>query len=276
MRSEQFAINAISTANASLEELCPAYAAAGFRQVEFPIKRLKEWMGTDRRAADVRELLGSHGLRCVGGFEVSVLAFADDQVKVKESQQRLISNGQLLSHLGGGVMVVGSDSPEIKTLNALEQLGKAMSRLVDQIPSNVSMALEFNWSELAKSLKGAYVAVAAANHPRVGLVFDPAHLYTTASKTEDLTDAVIQKIIHVHVNDMCDKPGDLSDCNGDRVLPGEGCLDLKSIFSRIEQGGYKGLYSIELFNADLWKLPVDECARRCYAAMEQLAKDVGE
>ena len=206
----------------------------------------------------------------MGGFETSVLAFSADQAKAKEADQRLISNAQFLAHLGGGIMVVGSDAPETKTVEALDQLGKKLHRLAEQIPTTVSIALEFNWSAIAKSLKGASRAVEAANHPRVGLVFDPAHLYTTASKTEDLTAAVIKKIIHVHVNDMHDKPGDLSNCNADRVLPGQGCLDVPGLIRTLEQAGYKGLFSIELFNDELWKLPPEQCARQCYQSMQQL------
>ena len=63
------------------------------------------------------------------------------------------------------------------------------------------------------------------------------------------------------------KPGDRSDCNGDRVLPGEGILPLKAMFNRIEAAGYKGFFSIEMFNADLWALPCGEAAKRMYASM---------
>ena len=74
----------------------------------------------------------------------------------------------------------------------------------------------------------------------------------------------MKKILHVHVDDMREKPGDLSNCNDDRVLPGEGCLDLKALLGRIESFGYRGFFSLELFNADLWQLPVEEAANRSY------------
>lgn len=275
MQMNQVAINAISTAKGPLEELCRAYAAAGFERVEFPLPMLKQWMKEHgKKAADVKKLLEQHKLRCVGGFEAGVLAFSNDSAKVKENHDLTIANCQLLADLGGGILVIGSDAPEKKDVAGLKQLGQTLRGLAEKIPASVSLALEFNWSAIAKSLKGAYLAVEAANHPRVGIVFDPAHAYCTASKTEDLTPAVIGKIIHVHVDDMRDKPGDLSDCNGDRLLPGEGCLDLVGMFRRLEQAGYRGLFSIELFNADLWKLPTEDCAKRCYAAMQQLAKSI--
>jgi 2-keto-myo-inositol isomerase len=66
---------------------------------------------------------------------------------------------------------------------------------------------------------------------------------------------------------MSDKPADLTHRDFDRVLPAEGVLDLHGIIATLEQGGYNGFFSIELFNADLWQLPAKEAARRCYESL---------
>ena len=63
---------------------------------------------------------------------------------------------------------------------------------------------------------------------------------------------------------MAAKPGELSDCNADRVLPGEGILDLPALIAVLERHGYAGFFSIEMFNADLWAMPAAEAAERCY------------
>ena len=54
---------------------------------------------------------------------------------------------------------------------------------------------------------------------------------------------------------MPDKSADLTHRDADRVLPGEGLLDVPEILGTIERCGYDGFFSIELFNADLWRLP---------------------
>jgi 2-keto-myo-inositol isomerase len=73
---------------------------------------------------------------------------------------------------------------------------------------------------------------------------------------------------------MRDKPPELSNCNSDRVLPGEGILDLPAILGQIERHGYEGAFSIELFNEDLWAMPVEEAARRMYESLLLLCEDV--
>jgi 4-hydroxyphenylpyruvate dioxygenase len=264
--SGQIAINAITTAaDAPLDELCAAYAAAGFRNVEFPLGRIRKYTG------NFAALLRRHNLRFIGGFDTHVACFGDARA-MEENHARIIANAELVAKLGGSFLLVGTDGPSEKSFVALDAIGRTMVSLVGQIPPAVSLAVEFNWSPVVKSLRSARIVCDVANHPRVGICFDPAHYHCTASKFEDLTPAVVGKILHVHVNDMRDKPGELCDCNADRVLPGDpaGALDLRAILGRIEALGYRGFFSLELFNEEIWKLPIAEASRRCYAAMQQL------
>jgi sugar phosphate isomerase/epimerase len=82
----------------------------------------------------------------------------------------------------------------------------------------------------------------------------------------------VKWIKHVHLNDMPDIPADLAHRDFDRVLPGEGVLDLPEIISALERNGYEGYFCIELFNAELWGLPTKEAARRCYESLLPLCE----
>jgi hypothetical protein len=63
----------------------------------------------------------------------------------------------------------------------------------------------------------------------VGVLFDAAHYHCTPTKFDQIDAENTPLVRHVHVDDMQDKPGELSHCNSDRVLPGEGCLDLPAL-----------------------------------------------
>src|SRR5436190_24152450 len=110
MISDQIAINAISTAEAPLEELCAAYAGAGFRNVEFPLGRVKKFLAGGKTIADFKKILDSHGLRCIGGFETHVACFGDVE-EMRLNHEIVLGNARLISALGGGVLVVGTDGP---------------------------------------------------------------------------------------------------------------------------------------------------------------------
>ena len=131
----------------------------------------------------------------------------------------------------------------------------------------MDIAVEFNWSPIVKSLPSAVRVAQKADHPRVGVLFDTAHYHVTPTKLSDINAETVRWIKHAHVNDMPDKPADLTHRDADRVLPGEGVLDLPEIIDALERNGYDGFFSIELFNADLWRLPAKEAARRCYESL---------
>ena len=269
MNLDQIAINSVSTKADSMEETLAAYAAAGFTKVEFAIPQIKDWLGEERTVADFRALLDEYGLRCIGGFEAVALCFADDAERAANHDLH-VANAKLLDELGGGVLVIGSDGPPEPSVDSLAVVGQTLRDLIERFPPSVAIAVEFNWSPLIRSLRGAAAVAEAADHPRVGILFDLAHYHCTASKFEDLAERVVGRILHVHVDDMRNKPGDLCNCNSDRVLPGEGCLDLPGILGRIEQFGYTGNFAIEMFNDDLWAKPADEAAKLMYDSMTEL------
>jgi 2-keto-myo-inositol isomerase len=271
MNEDQIAINSVTTRQRSLEEAAAAYAGAGFRNVEFVLPLLKEWLAGGRTVTDLAELLQSHGLRSIGGFETHLQCVAPDDVR-RRSLETLVANARLVEELGGGVMVIGTDGPPRPSMEALDVLAAALRRLMEETEGlRVTIALEFNWSPLVRSLKSAVAVCGKVDHERLGVLFDPAHHYATPTKLEDMTADTVGWIRHVHVDDMRDKPADLSDCNSDRVLPGEGILDLGSIIDRLEAAGYRGYYSIEMFNEDLWALPA-EAARRSFQSMLPLCR----
>jgi 2-keto-myo-inositol isomerase len=272
MKRSQLAINSVSTRQSSLEEALAAYAAAGFRLVEFQLGYLKEWLALGHTVADAGALLASNGLRCIGGFQARVDCFTSPEAQ-RVNHQLHRENAALLHALGGGTLVVGTDGPPQPSLEALETIGDKIAGLANtlEVP-DVIIAVEFNWSPAVRTLHSAVRVAERADHPRVGVLFDPAHYYVTPTKFEHLTAETVRWIKHVHLDDMQDKPGELSNCNSDRVLPGQGVLDLPAIISRLEEFGYDGWYAIEMFNADLWQAPVREAARACYQSLLPLCR----
>lgn len=272
MDTAQLAINSISTRHKDLEEALEAYSNAGFRNVEFFLPLVKDWISRGQSAAEARQLLSARDLRSIGGFETHVDCFGDGETR-RANHQVHLSNASLVHELGGGTLVVGTDGPPEPSVEALDTVAETLRDLVrDMEGLDVNIALEFNWSPLVKSLRSAVAVAEKVDHPRVGVLFDPAHYFTTTTKFEDLDESTVRWIKHVHLNDMRDKPGELSDSNADRVLPGKGVLDLSSIISALEEHGYEGFFSIEMFNEDLWELPAAETARLSYESLVPLCR----
>lgn len=265
MKKEQLAINSVST-KGDFEEMLAGYRDAGFRKVEFALWQVKEYLGKERTPAELRALLDRHELQCIGGFEAGLECFSDN---VKANQDFHVENARLLHSLGGTNMVIGMDGPkENPGMESLDVLAKGLRDVADRIAEfGVNILIEFNWSPLVKSFRTAAEIVRRSGAKNAGVVFDPAHYHCTPTKFDQLNAENVATIKHVHVDDMRDKPGELSNCNDDRELPGDGILDLRAIFGRIEELGYRGDFSIEMFSQKLWALPPAEAARRMYRSL---------
>lgn len=273
MKRSQLAINSVSTTQAGLPEALAAYADAGFPGVEFVLPLAKDWIAQGHTLDNLRTLLASHHLRCIGGFQTHVECFGTPETR-RANHDLQLENLLLVHKLGGGTVVVGTDGPGQSSLAALDTIADVLGELTRQIEGlNVSIALEFNWSPVVKSLQSAVHVVKGVNHPQLGILFDPAHYHTTVTKFEHLTADTVPWIKHVHLNDMRDKPGEHSNCNSDRVLPGQGIINLPALITRLEEHGYNGFYSIEMFNEELWQLPAAEAARQCYQSLLPLCED---
>ncbi|MCL4545455.1 MAG: sugar phosphate isomerase/epimerase [Chloroflexi bacterium] len=267
MKVTQLAINSVSTRQQTLEEALDAYAAAGFQKVEFKLNQLKDWLAQGHTIAEARALLGRRGFRCIGGFEAQVECFTSPDAQ-RANHDRHRENAALIHALGGGILVVGTDGPPERSPETLATIARVLARLVATLERfDVVIALEFNWSPVVKSLQSAVRIVEQVQHPQLGVLFDAAHYYTTPTKSEHLTPDTVRWIKHVHLNDMRDKPADFSNCNTDRVLPGQGILDLPALISTLEQHGYSSWYSIEMFNETLWQMSADEAARACFQSL---------
>jgi len=271
MKRSQLGINSVSTGHKTLEEGLDAYAAAGFTNVEFALGQLE-----GKSAGEVRRALQERGLNILGGFFCELQAFSDDEARAA-NRKVLLEKARFLSEVAQGApqnMVVGTDYRPIGELDSpLERYGEAFGEVAGQVaPLGVTLCLEFNWGAV-KTLQSAVEIARLSGASNVGVLFDPAHYHCTPTKFEHLSPQNVPFIKHVHLDDMRPKPGELSDCNSDRELPGHGHLDLRALIGAIEAGGYQGAFSIEMFSDDLWKLPAEEAAKQMYESLLPFCED---
>ena len=272
MKAERLAINSQCTFQRNLEEALDAYAAAGFRCVEPHLNLVKDWLDDGHKVDEARRLFEERDLSVVASSQLEVMCFGSPDARMPNLRANA-ENAQLIRELGADKMIVGTDGPEQNSVEALDAVAGAMWNLAEATEDvGVDIAIEFNWSPIIKSLQSAVRVAEIADHPRVGVLFDTAHYHVTPTKLRDVNESTVRYIKHVHLNDMPDTPADLTHRDFDRVLPGEGVIDLPEIISALEKNGYEGYFSIEMFSAELWRLPAKEAARRCYESLLPLCE----
>ncbi len=272
MKVGQLAMHSLSTSHHNLEEALDAYAAAGFRNVEPYLPLVKAWMEDGHTVEQTRALFDSRSIQLIASSELAVECFHASDVLLPNLRAN-VENARLISELGGSAMIVHTDGPEQVTAESLDPIARAFLDLADATEDlDVDIAVEFNASPVIKSLQSGVRMSEIADHPRVGVLFDTAHYHVTPTKLRDINERSVRYIKHVHLNDMPDTPADLTHRDFDRVLPGEGVLDLPEIISALEDSGYEGYFSIEMFSAELWQLSTREAARRCYESLLPLCE----
>jgi 2-keto-myo-inositol isomerase len=99
----------------------------------------------------------------------------------------------------------------------------------------------------------------------IDLVLDSCHWH--ASGAQPLDGYPIDRLALVHLNDAPAKPPrEIEDA--DRVLPGEGVINLKALIHELRAGKYAGPWSLETFNPNHWAQDPEDIARRGYAAID--------
>jgi len=81
-----------------------------------------------------------------------------------------------------------------------------------------------------------------------------------------------EQIAVSHFNDTPSTPSREKQHDRDRVMPGEGHLDLPRYLRGLRQTGYQGWLSLELFNEVLWQQDPLEVARTGLDKMKSLAE----
>jgi sugar phosphate isomerase/epimerase len=123
-----------------------------------------------------------------------------------------------------------------------------------------------NWS-IVNTLTEAVELLDEIGSDAIGIQFDTWHLWNTP----DLLDEIAQhahRFVGVHVSDWRAPTRGWAD----RVLPGDGVIDLPTILGALDRAGWSGYYDLEIFSDNgafgdayddsLWDLQPTELARR--------------
>jgi len=124
------------------------------------------------------------------------------------------------------------------------------------------------------SLDEAMRLIHDVRHDHFGLMLDLWHVWQEPSIQQRIAQLDGSRIFGVHV---CDWPEGGPRHIGDRVLPGEGIIDLPSLLKAIECSGYQGAYCLEIFSIDelgdsLWLQGPADVIRRGKSGFEHAWK----
>jgi sugar phosphate isomerase/epimerase len=89
-------------------------------------------------------------------------------------------------------------------------------------------------------------------HPDATIVVDPFHCWRGGGPVSSMLQLKGRQIAISHFNDAPAEPAAETQQDSDRVMPGDGVIDLNEYCRTLWSTGYDGFLSLELFREDLW------------------------
>jgi sugar phosphate isomerase/epimerase len=269
----KFAICEFSTLKASFEEDLAAYSGAGADGISICESKLVEG-----REAEQLEAFRASGLEASAGIPAvpSILPLPkfpgperpDERIEAMIAGMRRLAPFEPSAFVcpSGPAGALGDDEARSIVAEGLRALGDESARLGIPIGLEPMSTYEQEDWTLVTTL-GKAAALVDEGGAGVGLVFDTWHLWDTPALDDEI-ERYGDRFVAVQVNDW--RSPTRSWC--DRILPGDGGIDLVSVLDAVERTGWAGCYDLEVFSDDgtfgndfedsLWKLPPGELARR--------------
>ncbi|HUG91792.1 MAG TPA: sugar phosphate isomerase/epimerase [Planctomycetaceae bacterium] len=126
----------------------------------------------------------------------------------------------------------------------------------------VRPAMEYlGFADEVNTIEDALAVMDGSGQPEATIVLDPFHCFRGGGPMESIRKLTAERIAISHFNDSPDFPARELQQDPDRVLPGDGCVDLKTYCNLLREVGYDRWLSLELFRRDLWAQDPREVAR---------------
>jgi len=218
-------------------------------------------------AAEVRATAGMVRPRDVLTLNgVALTVQADGRMERRLIEDDLRRRLQICQDLGAPyLLAIPPRAPGLETRRAIPGTRDALELARDRADRmGIRIAFEFLGFADCPINSPAIATATVDGIDGIDLVLDSCHWH--ASGAQPLDGYPVDRLALVHLNDAPAKPPrEIEDA--DRVLPGEGVINLKALIHELRTGKYAGPWSLETFNPGYWEENPEGVARRGYAAV---------
>ncbi len=263
-----------------LPEFIQLAAQAGFKAVDFDITAVAALVKKQSLDA-VKEMFAAANIK-LGSFGLPV-EWRKDEALYRQGLIDLAEKARMAAAFECKVCCGGiSPSVSVPRDEFLKLAVERFKGIAETLAKEgLNFAIEFIGPQTSRrepnvtiyDLNGCMEIVAAVGAPNAGVLLDSFHWYTGGCKWSDLDKTPPEKIMYVHINDAPDKPLDKQQ-DMQRLLPGEGVIELPRLLRALQRKGYAGCVSVEVFNNDLKKLDPFIAANAAKVALSKVLAKV--
>jgi sugar phosphate isomerase/epimerase len=265
MNLDHFGMDTITLAG-PLEAKLRAVREAGFTQIMLSAQDI---VGHPEGEAAAIAAVQKSGLRVTGfqvlrdfeGLEGHLHAYKVDVAKAMLEMCRALRSRILLVCSSASAHATGDYGRLVKDLRKLAMLA---------VPLDIRIAYEaLSWGRHVNEYTQAWEIVQSAGRQNLGLALDSFHMLANRTPLDALEEIEPQKIFIVQLSDFLwqevrSAEDRIETARHSRVFPGEGVHSEKVIelARQLDEMGYRGDYSFEVFNDDYRQLPLPVVAER--------------
>lgn len=267
----QFSLNCSTIKTTPLMDKIAIAGEVGYTGIELWFDDIDAHLADGGTLADIRSALKDNGLTVVttiflkGWWDTTGDVHA---AAMEECKRRLGLAAELESRHYVAGPPLGPVNLETGAKRYRELLELGISLGVKPAAEYLGFAEEFNTIEKAVEM------IELAGHSDATIVHDPFHIFRGGGSIESIANLNPEQIAVFHFNDAPDFPPRSLQHDPDRVMPGDGHLDLNRVLALLNNTGYSGFVSLELFNRDWWKTDPRETARIGLERMRNLSESV--
>lgn len=242
-------------------------AAAGFKGVELWINDIYEFIGQGGEVSDIEKAIADHGLIVPCMIAMRQWGEAEGleyNLALEEAKRRMELAARLKSPY-----IVATPPREPCDLSQIAERYRDLLELGRQV--GIKPTFEYiGFFKSASKLSHAWQVVQEANDPDATLILDTFHNWNSHSTLADLEAVPLERISHYHIDDADPNKPAGTQMDPDRVMLGEGQIDLVAEIKVLKDKGYDGTVSLELFNKALWDKDPAEVLRVGIERMREL------
>ncbi len=242
-------------------------AEAGYAGVELWINDIYEYVGQGGEVRDIEKALSDSGL--IVPCTISVRGWGDAgpeeyPIMLEEVKRRMELAARLKSPY-----IVATPPREPCDINQISNRYADLLELGRKV--DVKPIFEYiSFFRSVHTLSQAWKVVQDCGDPEGTLILDAFHNWNSGSTLEDLKPIPAERISHYHIDDADPQKPAKTQLDPDRVMLGEGAIDLKGEIALLQEKGYEGAVSLELFNKDLWARDPKEVLKLGLERMKEL------
>lgn len=232
--------------NLNVKQQISVAAEAGYEGIELWVRDIEEYLNNGGTLKQLKTYISDTGIAVINGIAFFKWTDADEKLRdegFKQAEREM----RMLAEIGS----IGVAAPPFGNVEALslDDMARNFGKLAEMARQiGIEPYLEF-WGRAKKLFRiseAAYIAI-ESGVPDAKILFDLFHMYTGGSSIDALKLIDGKCIGIVHVNDYpADPPREVIN-DKDRVFPGDGVGPTEKFAQLLDNAGYGGYLSLEIF-----------------------------